>query len=168
MPVDLWPNPHEFGLATDLYQITMMAGYAASGLADQPAVFELFVRRLPKNRSYLVFAGLEQAMVDLLRLSFSDEQVEYIRRLPTFKHVPESFFQQLKKFRFTGNVYAMREGTLCFSNEPLLRVEAPLAQAQLAETFLLASLAYPTLVASKAMRCVQAAEGQPLSSKYRL
>ena len=162
MPVDLWPNPHEFGLATDLYQITMMAGYAASGLADQPAVFELFVRRLPKNRSYLVFAGLEQAMVDLLRLSFSDEQVEYIRRLPTFKHVPESFFQQLKKFRFTGNVYAMREGTLCFSNEPLLRVEAPLAQAQLAETFLLASLAYPTLVASKAMRCVQAAEGRPL------
>jgi len=162
MPADLWPDPNALGPVTDLYQLTMMAGYSASGMADKPAVFELFVRRLPKNRSYLVFAGLEQALTDLLRLGFSDEQVDYVRGLPAFGHVPDSWFNQLRTFKFTGDVWAMREGTIFFGGETVLRVEAPLAQAQLAETFLLASLAYPTLVASKALRCVQAAGGRSL------
>ena len=162
MPADLWPDPNALGPVTDLYQLTMMAGYSASGMADKPAVFEMFVRRLPKNRSYLVFAGLEQALTDLLRLGFSDEQVDYVRGLPAFGHVPDSWFNQLRTFKFTGDVWAMREGTIFFGGETVLRVEAPLAQAQLAETFLLASLAYPTLVASKALRCVQAAGGRSL------
>ena len=162
MPADLWPDPTALGLVTDLYQITMMAGYAANAMADKPAVFELFVRRLPKNRSYLVFAGLEQALRDLLRLGFSDEQVSYIRGLPAFRHVPDAWFKQLRDFQFTGAVWAMPEGTSFFGGETLLRVEAPLAQAQLAETFLLSSLAYPTLVASKALRCVQTAGSRPL------
>ena len=161
-PVSLWPDPNALGPVTDLYEITMMAGYAASGLADEPAVFELFVRRLPANRSYLVFAGLEQAIGDLLRLGFSDEQVAYVQGLPAFRNVPDSWFGTLREFRFQGSVWAMPEGTVCFAGEPLLRVEAPLAQAQLIETFLLASLSYPTLVASKASRCVQVADGQPL------
>jgi nicotinate phosphoribosyltransferase len=161
-PVSLWPDPNALGLVTDLYQITMMAGYAATGLGDEPAVFELFVRRLPPHRSYLVFAGLEQALGDLLRLGFSDEQVAYVQGLPAFRHVPDAWFERLRAFRFTGNVWAMREGTVCFASEPFLRVEAPLEQAQLVETFLLASLSYPTLVASKAMRCVQAAQGRAL------
>ena len=78
-PVDLWPDPHALGPLTDLYQLTMMAGYAASGMDSSVATFELFVRRLPSNRAYLVFAGLEQAIGDLLRLAFSPEQTEAIR-----------------------------------------------------------------------------------------
>lgn len=161
-PVSLWPDPDALGPLTDLYQLTMMAGYAAAGIDHKTATFELFVRRLPPNRSYLVFAGLEQAVGDLLRLAFSPGQVEAIRRLAAFRHVDASWFETLTRFRFTGNIWAMPEGTVAFAGETLLRVEAPLAQAQLAETFLLASLAYPTLVASKAARIVEAAGGRLL------
>ena len=83
-PVCLWPDPQALGPLTDLYQLAMMAGYHAAGLQSTRAVFEMFVRRLPANRAYLVFAGLEQAVGDLLNLKFSKEQVEYIRRLPLF------------------------------------------------------------------------------------
>lgn len=160
-PVDLWPDPHHLGPVTDLYQLTMMAGYAATGMADKPATFELFVRRLPQGRSYLVFAGLEQAIGDLARLAFSTDQAEYLRALPAFAHVSSEFFTALPDLRFRGDVWAMPEGTVVFPGETLLRVEAPLAQAQWVETFLIASLNYPTLVATKAARIVEAAEGRP-------
>ena len=94
-PINLWPDPNHLGPITDLYQLTMMAGYAASGMSEKRATFELFVRRLPTGRSYLVFAGLEQAIGDLLRLAFSQEQAAYLRSLPAFAHVSDSFFDAL-------------------------------------------------------------------------
>ena len=160
-PTSLWPNPDHLGPITDLYQLTMMAGYAANGMDDKPAVFELFVRRLPPGRAYLVFAGLEQAIGDLARLAFSKEQAVYLRDLPAFAQVPDEFFTALPDLRFQGDVWSMPEGTVVFPGETLVRVEAPLAQAQWVETYLIASLNYPTLVASKAARIVEAAEGRP-------
>src|SRR5258708_4804203 len=94
-PVSLWPDPDALGAVTDLYQLTMMAGYAAAGLDQAPATFELFVRRLPPGRAYLVFAGLEQAVGDILRLAFSSEQVEAIRGWPAFAHVDQAWFDAL-------------------------------------------------------------------------
>jgi nicotinate phosphoribosyltransferase len=146
---------------TDLYQLTMMAGYAAAGLAHATATFELFVRRLPPGRSYLVFAGLEQAIGDLMNLRFSREQVEEIRQWPAFAEIDQGWFDSLPDLRFVGDVWSVPEGTVVFPGEPLLRVVAALPQAQWVETFLLASLGYPTLVASKAARIVEAAQGRP-------
>ena len=92
-PVSLWPDPDALGPVTDLYQLTMMAGYLASGMDRKQATFELFVRRLPPHRAYLVFAGLEQAIGDLLDLAFSPEQVEGIRRFPAFAGIDPDFFR---------------------------------------------------------------------------
>src|SRR3954470_5220292 len=161
-PASLWPDPQSLGPVTDLYQLTMMAGYAASGMAEKRATFELFVRRLPPGRSYLVFAGLEQAVGDLLRLAFSEDQARYLKTLPAFAHVDPAWFEALPYLRFAGDLWAIPEGTVVFPGETLLRIEAPLAQAQWVETFLIASLNYPTLVASKAARIVEAAAGRPL------
>ena len=158
--VSLWPDPNFLGTITDLYQLTMMAGYAASGMAGKRATFELFVRRLPPGRSYLVFAGLEQAIGDLLNMAIGREQAEYLRGLTAFAHVDPSWFDRLPDLRFRGDVWAIREGTVAFPGETLLRIEAPLEEAQWAETFLIASLNYPTLVASKAVRIVEAAQGR--------
>ncbi|HEY8430852.1 MAG TPA: nicotinate phosphoribosyltransferase [Sandaracinaceae bacterium] len=141
----------ELGLATDLYQLTMMAAYRARGEAGD-ATFELFVRHLPPGRAYLVAAGLEQALAYLRGLSFSKEDVAWLRELPVFEHVDASYFEWLERFRFSGDVDAVPEGTIVFANEPLLRIRAPLAEAQLAETYLLATLNFQTLIASKAAR----------------
>jgi nicotinate phosphoribosyltransferase len=159
-PVSLWPDPAALGTVTDLYQLTMMAGYHDAGIAQETATFELFVRRLPARRAYLVFAGLEQAVGDLARLAFSEEQVEWLRSLPAFCRVDPAFFHSLRTQRFTGDVWAVPEGTIVFAGMPLVRVVAPLAQAQWVETLLIASLCYPTLVASKAARIVEAAGGR--------
>ena len=161
-PVSLWPDPHALGPLTDLYQLTMMAAYHAAGRAEDRAVFEMFVRRLPRNRAYLVFAGLEQAIGDLLRLRFSPEQIAAIKRLPVFAKTDPTFFEGLYSLKFEGDVWAVPEGTVVFAGEPLLRVHASLAQAQWVETFLLTSIGYPTLVASKAARIIQAAAGRPV------
>lgn len=146
----------ELGLATDLYQLTMMAAYRARGEQGQ-ATFELFVRHLPPGRGYLVAAGLEQAVAYLEALRFSRADVAWLRSLPVFAHVEPSFFAWLEEYRFHGDVDAVPEGTVVFPNEPLLRVRAPLAEAQLAETYLLATLNYQTLIASKAARVRTAA-----------
>lgn len=161
-PVCLWPDPDALGPVTDLYQLTMMAGYAASGMSGKRATFELFVRRLPAGRSYLVFAGLEQAIGDLLRLQFSPSQVEAIRALPVFRHIDPAWFDALHSVRFRGDVWAVPEGSVVFAGEPLVRVEACLPEAQWVETFLIASLSYTTLVASKASRVFEAAQGRGL------
>jgi nicotinate phosphoribosyltransferase len=142
---------HELGLATDLYQLTMMAAYRARGL-EGDATFELFVRRLPPGRGFLVAAGLEQALAYLAKLRFDAEAIAYLRSLPVFAHVEPSFFDYLAGFRFHGEVDAVPEGTIVFPNEPLLRIRAPLEEAQLIETYLLATLNFQTLIASKAAR----------------
>jgi nicotinate phosphoribosyltransferase len=160
--VSLWPDPEALGTLTDVYELTMMAGYHAAGMADQKASFELFVRRMPEGRAFLVFAGLEQAIGDLLRLAFHPEQIEAIRRWPAFQHIDPWVMDKLASTRFDGSVWSVPEGTVVFAGETLLRVEAALPQAQWVETHLLASLGYPTLVASKAARVVAAAGGRSL------
>lgn len=149
------------GLATDLYQLTMAAAYQAHH-RDEVATFELFVRKLPPGRSYLIVAGLEQALEYLSELRFTAEDIQYLRSLPMFKHVPNDFFDYLRDFKFSGEVWAMPEGTLAFANEPLLRVTAPIIEAQLLETYLLSTINFQTLIASKAARMVEAARGRAI------
>lgn len=147
-------------LSTDLYELTMMAGYHACGLRA-PATFELYVRDLPRNRSYLVAAGLEQALEYLETLHFSAEQIDYLRGVPMFEPVSRAFFDEyLPSVRFTGEVWAVAEGTPVFSHEPILRVTAPIGEAQLVETALLATVGFQTSIASKAARIVTAAAGR--------
>jgi nicotinate phosphoribosyltransferase len=147
-------------LSTDLYELTMMAGYYAAGLMPR-ATFELYVRELPPNRCFLIAAGLEQALDYLQALRFSSDDIEHLRCLPALQGVPRAFFDDyLPRFRFTGDVWAIEEGTPVFPPEPLLRVTAALPQAQLVETVLLAQIAFQTSVASRAVRMVEAAAGR--------
>jgi nicotinate phosphoribosyltransferase len=159
-PQSLFPDDGRLGLLTDLYELTMAAGYHAHGLADRRATFELWVRRLPACRNFLVAAGLEQAVNYLLHLSFSPEQIDYLRDHPAFRAVPADWFDGLAGFRFAGDVWAVPEGAVVFPGEPLLRVTAPLAQAQVVETYLLTTLTAQTVVASKAARVTTAAGGR--------
>ena len=149
-------------LSTDLYELTMMAGYYSAGIGDR-ATFELYVREFPKHRLYLVAAGLEQALDYLESLHFEREEVEYLRRQPILASVPASFFDEyLPSFRFCGEVWAPDEGTPIFPQQPLLRVTAPILQAQLVETALLAIVGFQTTIASKAARIVEVASGRPV------
>jgi nicotinate phosphoribosyltransferase len=156
----LLADPGRYGLATDLYQLTMAAAYFENGIGAQTATFELFVRHLPPPRGYLLAAGLEQAVEYLRGLRFDGPSIDYLRALPVFAAVGPGFWEYLRGFRFTGDVDAMPEGTAVFDNEPLLQVRGPLIEAQMVETFLLATLNYQTLVASKAARMVEAAAGR--------
>ena len=145
-------------LLTDLYQLNMIAAYLEHGLTGT-AVFELFVRKLPSRRSFLMAAGLEQALQFLETVSFTPRDLDEIRGLGQFS---ESFLAYLRSFRFSGDVDAMREGTVFFPDEPILRVTAPLPEAQFVETRLVNLLHFQTVVASKAARMVLAAPGKPL------
>jgi nicotinate phosphoribosyltransferase len=149
-------------LATDLYQLTMLAGYFRTGRHRLRTTFELFTRRLPLHRNYLVFAGLAQAVDYLEHLRFTRAEVDWLAAQPAFSTIEPEFFQFLEGFRFTGDVWAMDEGTPFFPNEPVLRVTGPLAEAQLVETALLAIVNFQTTIASKAARIVHAASGRPI------
>jgi nicotinate phosphoribosyltransferase len=153
------PTP---AFSTDLYQLTMMAGYFRREMLPIRATFELFVRRLPRNRAFLVAAGLDQALDYLEALTFSGDDIDWLRHQSAFRRVPLSFFDYLSAFRFSGDVWAMREGTPFFPMEPILRVSAPIAEAQLVETALLAIVNFQTTIASKATRIVHAAAGRPV------
>ncbi|NUN03502.1 MAG: nicotinate phosphoribosyltransferase, partial [Bryobacteraceae bacterium] len=148
------------GLLTDLYQLTMAAGYYQAGKVHEKATFELFVRKLPHNRNFLIAAGLEQAVDYLLNLRFTEEEVGYLRGLSQFAQVPKGFFEALRAFRFTGDVFAVAEGTPMFAGEPLLTVRAPLMEAQIPETYLLATIGFQTMIATKAARMTEAAYGR--------
>ncbi len=124
------------------------------------ATFELFVRQLPRDRGYLLAAGLEQALDFLENVRFLDEEVAFLRQHPVFANVGDAFFDYLKKFRFRGEVWAVPEGTPVFADEPLLRVTGPVIEAQVVETFLLTTLTFQSLIATKAARVVQAAQSQ--------
>ena len=145
-------------LLTDLYQLNMMQAYLDHG-ATQTAVFEFFVRALPARRRFLLAAGLEQALDYLENLRFSKADIDWLRGTGRFK---ENLLDYLAGFRFTGDVHAMPEGTAFFADEPMLRVSAPMPQAQLVETRLINILHFQSLVAAKAARCVLAAPGKLL------
>ncbi|MBI2312252.1 MAG: nicotinate phosphoribosyltransferase [Betaproteobacteria bacterium] len=145
-------------LLTDLYQLTMLQGYLEQRM-EEPAVFEFFVRKLPPERNFLVTAGLEQALDFLENLRFGPEELEWIAGSGLFS---KDLVDYLETLRFTGDVHAIPEGTVVFPNEPILRVTAPLPQAQLVETRLINLLHFSTLVASKAARSVLAAPAKLL------
>lgn len=147
------------GLLTDLYELTMAAGYLQTGF-DAQATFEVFVRHLPPHRNYLVTAGLEQALEFLENVNFARDEIDFLRQHPMFRRIGSEFFEYLAGFHFTGDVWAMPEGTLAFPGEPVMRVTAPIIEAQIMETFLLATLSYQTMIASKAARIFTAARGR--------
>lgn len=144
--------PQDYSLLTDLYQLTMTACYVGEGVDQRRASFELFVRRLPDSFGYLVAMGLEQALDYLEQLRFSAEQIAALQATGLFANAPARFWELLASARFSGDVWAVPEGTVVFAHEPLLRVEAPLWQAQLVETYLLNTINYQTLIATKAAR----------------
>jgi nicotinate phosphoribosyltransferase len=151
-------NPPVSPLLTDLYQLAMMEAYLDQGMTET-AVFELFVRRLPEKRAFLMVAGLEQALEYLETLRFTSQEIEWLASTGRFR---SSTLEYLAKLHFTGDVHAMSEGTIFFPSEPILRITAPLPLAQLVETRLMNILHYQILVASKAARAVLAAPGKLL------
>ena len=152
-------SPITSPLATDLYELNMVQAYLDRG-EDKEAVFEFFVRRLPPRRGFLLAAGLEEALAYLETLRFSASEIDWLKSTGRFRSNLLDFLAQL---RFTGDVHAIPEGTVCFPNEPLIRITAPLPIAQLVETRLINILHFQTMVASKAARMVLAAPGKILS-----
>jgi nicotinate phosphoribosyltransferase len=150
------------GLLTDLYELTMAAGYFAAGKHLETATFELTIRRLPRNRDFVVAAGLHQAVDYLTNLRFTANEIAYLRGLPSLLNASPDFWDYLSQFRFTGDVFAVPEGTVLYEGQPVMNVRAPLIEGQIPETYLLAAIGYETLVATKAARIVHAAEGREI------
>jgi nicotinate phosphoribosyltransferase len=146
-------------LLTDLYELNMIQAYLDHGEEDE-AVFEFFVRRLPPRRGFLLAAGLDDALHYLETLQFSAAEIDWLKSTGRFR---KNLLDYLSDFRFTGDVHAIPEGSVCFAGEPLIRITAPLPQAQLVETRLINILHFQTLIASKAARMVLAAPGKILS-----
>jgi nicotinate phosphoribosyltransferase len=159
MSTSPWTADWNAALLTDLYELTMLQSYFDQGMTAT-AVFDLFIRRLPGNRNYLVTCGLEHVLHYLESFAFTADAIEYLRSLNRFS---DPFLESLRQFRFTGDVYAIAEGTVVFANEPLIEVVAPLAQAQFIETFLMNQVQLATLAASKAARVVDAAAGRSIA-----
>ena len=143
-------------MMTDLYQLTMMYGYYKCGMRDNIATFDMFYRSKGDSTHYAIMAGVEQLMEYIDNLHFDDDDIEYLRGLNIFD---EDFLTELRNFKFHGDIQAVPEGTIVFSHEPLIRVTAPIFEAQLIETALLTIINHQTLIATKASRVVQAAEG---------
>jgi len=152
-------QPHRAGpLFTDLYELTMAASYFAHGVFDT-ATFSLYIRDVYETRNYFVAAGLEQVLDELSAFKFSDRDISYLQSTGRFsKH----FLDYLKELRFTGEINAVPEGTVFFANEPVMEVTAPIIEAQLIETFVLNTIGFQTMIASKAARCFHASAGRPL------
>lgn len=146
-------------MMTDLYQLTMMYGYYKKGMCKNVAVFDLFFRNTKANSSYAVMAGTESLIEYINDLHFSNEDLSYLRSLKLFD---EGFLEMLRDFRFTGEIYAMEEGTLVYPYEPLVRVIAPILEAQLVETTMLNLINHQTLIATKANRVCYAAGGEKI------
>ncbi|ADE16055.1 nicotinate phosphoribosyltransferase [Nitrosococcus halophilus Nc 4] len=147
--------PHQSALFTDLYELTMMQSYYAEGM-NAVSVFELFFRKLPHHRNFVMAAGLDDILNYLEHLRFTDQERDWLKAQGGFS---QQFLEQLQGFRFTGDVFAVPEGTLVFENEPVVQVIAPLPEAQLVETYLLNQIHLQSVVATKAARVVSAARG---------
>ena len=150
-----WDETSDAGLFTDLYALTMLQAYALEGM-EETAVFDFFVRRLPERWNYVIACGVADVLSFLEDLQFTEETLDYLAGLGAFS---QQFLDYLAEFRFTGDVYALPEGTVAFPLEPLIEVVAPLPQAQLVETLLINQVHFQTLMASKAARVLRAARG---------
>jgi len=151
-------HPIRSALFTDLYELTMARVYGREDM-NQQAVFELFFREMPAARNYMIVAGIDAALDALENLRFTDDELDYLAQQKEFAEA-EEFLDRLRNFRFTGDVNAMAEGTPVFPNEPIVQVIAPILEAQVVETLILNQVHYGTVVASKAARVVDAAEGR--------
>ena len=147
-------------LLTDLYELTMAAGYFAAGKHTEIGSFEFTIRRLPRHRDFVLMAGLHRAIDYLLNLSFGPDEIAYLRGLPNFRNAPAAFWDYLADFRFTGDVFAIPEGTVVYEGQPVMNVRAPLIEGQIPETYLLSCITFETLIASKAARVAHAAQGR--------
>ncbi len=147
-------------LLCDFYELTMGRGYFAAGMADQIAYFDVFFRTVPDGGGYAIAAGLEQIAEYVRDLHFDDSDMEYLRSKKLFD---EDFLTYLKSFRFTGDIWAMPEGTVIFPGEPIMTVRAPLIEAQLIETYVLLQINHQSMIATKASRIVRAADGRAVS-----
>ena len=152
-------QPRNLTMMTDLYQLTMMYGYFKHGMTKNQAVFDLFFRER-ENSAYALMAGTESIIEYINNLHFAEEDIEYLRLLNLFD---EPFLDVLRKLHFTGEIYGMKEGTVVFPYEPLLRVKAPIMEAQLVETALLNLVNHQTLIATKASRVAYAAQGDEVT-----
>jgi nicotinate phosphoribosyltransferase len=148
------------GLLTDLYQLTMAAGYFAAGKKDDLATFEFTIRRLPRNRDFVLVAGLHRAVDYLLNLGFRPEEIAYLRGLSVLRNAPDGFWEYLANFRFTGTVFAVPEGTVLYEGQPVLNIRAPIIEGQIPETWLLSAITFESLIATKAARVVHEAQGR--------
>ena len=147
---------HNLTLLTDLYELTMMQGYFRNKTANETVIFDLFYRSNPCGNGYSIMAGLEQAIKYIKELHFTRNDIEYLR---SFNMFDESFLDYLGDFKFTGDIYAIPEGTVIFPREPLVKVIAPIMEAQLVETALLNIINHQSLIATKAARVCYAAKG---------
>ncbi|CEH29564.1 nicotinate phosphoribosyltransferase [Aneurinibacillus migulanus] len=143
-------------MSTDLYQINMMYAYYKKGMDRQRTIFDVFFRKPPCGSGYAIFAGLDQVLNYIESIHFTEEDIAYLRSVYPYE---EKFLEILRNFRFTGNIAAMKEGTVVFPGEPLIRVEAQVSEAQLIETAMLTMINHQTLIATKAARIVGAAKG---------
>jgi nicotinate phosphoribosyltransferase len=162
-------NNENIILSTDFYELTMGAAYYQYNLdnnvkeEEDIAIFDLFIRKYPKNRNYLIFAGLEQVIHYILNARFTKKTIEFLRKKEVFKKIDSSFFDYyLPNFKFKLDVWAMREGNFFFPNEPIMKIQGPMFHAQLAETYILNVINYQTLVASKASRIKNIAQDKTL------
>ena len=138
----------------------MAAGYFAAGKHEETGVFEFTVRRLPRNRDFVLIAGIHRAVDYLLNLRFGPAEIAYLRGLPSFRHTPIEFWDYLADFRFCGDMFAAPEGSVIYEGQPVLNIRAPLIEAQIPETWLLSAITFETLIATKAARIARAAEGR--------
>lgn len=146
-------------LVADFYEYTMSNGYFTKGMKDTVAYFDVFFRRVPDDGGYVIVAGLEQVIDFVKNLEFDEEEIEYLRTQNKFS---EEFLHYLKEFKFTGDIWAIPEGTVVFPNEPLMTVRAPVIEAQLLETMLLLTINHQSLIATKTSRIVNQAKGRPV------
>lgn len=153
-------DKRNISMMMDLYEMTMANGYFIHQREPQKVVFDVFYRKNPDQGGYAIFAGLEQVIEYIENLHFDSEDLEYFRALNLFS---EEFLDYLKDFRFTGDIYAFPEGTVMYPNEPIITVIAPLIEAQLVETAILAQVNHQSLIATKTSRIVRAAQGRSVS-----
>lgn len=152
-------NNQRLELVADFYEYTMANGYFNKNMEDRIAYFDVFFRKVPDEGGYAIVAGLEQIINYIRNLSFDEEDISYLRKQNKFS---EEFLNYLENFRFTGDIWAIPEGTVVFPNEPLITVKAPIIQAQLLETMLLLTTNHQSLIATKTSRIVKEAQGRPV------
>jgi len=150
-------NTQNLSMLCDFYEFTMSNGYLQSGLYKRNTYFDVFFRSVPDNGGFAIAAGLEQVIEYIQQLKFDEEDIDFFRSKQLFC---ENFLDYLKKFRFTGDIYAVPEGTPVFPNEPIMTIKAPAIEAQLIETYILLAINHQSMIATKANRIVRAAQGR--------